>query len=394
MLKTSTTKTFMGAASLLLLSSVSAFAFDNSAFATRFAEVFGSETGTVIAYGSVTGDASNLVLQDVILTPMDGEAVDLGAMTLENITEVEGVYNVGKTLVPDISIADDEISFSMTGLTIEGLQIPTLEDQGKIIIYDRAELPAMAVKLDSQDFINAINMVVDVDANDDLSVVSFTTNIENMMVDIRPAKPDAKTLGIAEALDLVTIAGSVTMNGDWSATTGATNLSEFSMDVPENGKLAMKFGLTGYNLELIRAMQEAGKAMQDAGADENAKAMQGMALLGLAQQLSYTGAEISFVEDGLASKVLDFLAAQQGMDRATMIAQTKAIIPFITAQLQKPEFSAQVTKAVGTFMDDPKSLTITANPPAPVPAALLAASGMTAPQNLIDQLNVQVTAND
>ena len=49
--------------------------------------------------------------------------------------------------------------------------------------------------------------------------------------------------------------------------------------------------------------------------------------------------------------------------------------------------------AVNTFLDDPQSLTISAEPENPVPFAMLIGAGMTDPQRLTDVLGLEVWAN-
>ena len=74
--------------------------------------------------------------------------------------------------------------------------------------------------------------------------------------------------------------------------------------------------------------------------------------------------------------------------------QAKAIVPFLTAQLNNPELSSVVTAAVTKYLDDPKSLQISAVPPAPVPFAQIAATGMTNPIDLTKTLGITVKSND
>jgi hypothetical protein len=120
---------------------------------------------------------------------------------------------------------------------------------------------------------------------------------------------------------------------------------------------------------------------------------QGLVLLGLLQQLSFTGAKISFTDASLTGKVIDYLAAKQHMSREDIINQAKAVLPFALAKMNNPEFSAKVTKAVSEFLDDPKTLTVTAAPPSPLPLAILMAGAMAAPKQIPDQLGITVTAN-
>jgi hypothetical protein len=127
------------------------------------------------------------------------------------------------------------------------------------------------------------------------------------------------------------------------------------------------------------------------GADSSAE---GMAMLGLLQQLTFNGASIRFDDDSLTNKVLEYVGKQQGMSAKDIANQAKAIVPFGMAQLNNPELTAQVTAAVSKFLDDPKSLEIAAEPASPVPFALLMANGMSNPLELPKTLGLTVTANE
>jgi hypothetical protein len=74
--------------------------------------------------------------------------------------------------------------------------------------------------------------------------------------------------------------------------------------------------------------------------------------------------------------------------------QAKAIVPFLTAQLNNPELSAEITAAVSKYLDDPQSIEVVAAPPAPVPFALIAAGAMSTPLDLPKTLGVSVIANE
>ncbi|TIX49334.1 MAG: hypothetical protein E5V33_30185, partial [Mesorhizobium sp.] len=148
-----------------------------------------------------------------------------------------------------------------------------------------------------------------------------------------------------------------------------------------------------YTLDFIKSLQEMQKKMaaQPEGADNSA---QGMAMLGLLQQLSFNSASIRFDDDSLTNKVLDYVGKQQGMSGKDIANQAKAIVPFGMAQLNNPELTAEVTAAVGKYLDDPKSLEISAEPPAAVPFALIMAGAMSNPLDLPKTLGVKVKANE
>ncbi|TIQ76407.1 MAG: hypothetical protein E5X44_33155, partial [Mesorhizobium sp.] len=120
----------------------------------------------------------------------------------------------------------------------------------------------------------------------------------------------------------------------------------------------------------------------------------GMAMLGVLQQLSFNSASIRFDDDSLTNKVLDYVGKQQGMSGKDVANQAKAVVPFGMAQLNNPELTAQVSAAVGKYLDDPQSIEILAKPPAAVPFALIMAGAMSNPTDLTKTLGVTVKANE
>jgi len=111
-------------------------------------------------------------------------------------------------------------------------------------------------------------------------------------------------------------------------------------------------------------------AAQPEGAD---KSSEGMAMLGLLQQLSFNSASIRFDDDSLTKQSARICRQAAGHVGQGHRHQAKAIVPFGMAQLNNPELTAEVTAAVTKYLDDPKSLEISAEPSAAVPFALIMA---------------------
>ena len=111
------------------------------------------------------------------------------------------------------------------------------------------------------------------------------------------------------------------------------------------------------------------------------------------RQLTFNSASIRFADNSLTNKVLEFVAKKQNMQAKDIANQAKAIVPFGMAQINNPELTAQVTKAVSDYLDNPQNLVIAAKPASPVPFALIAAGAMASPADLTKTLGVTVTAN-
>jgi hypothetical protein len=103
---------------------------------------------------------------------------------------------------------------------------------------------------------------------------------------------------------------------------------------------------------------------------------------------------VRYDDQSLAGRVLDMLAKQQGLTRDDYAKQIAGALPFLLAALNNQEFQNQVAGALGTFLQDPKSLTIKLEPSAPVTGGEIMGLVGTAPQTLPDRLNASVTANN
>jgi hypothetical protein len=82
------------------------------------------------------------------------------------------------------------------------------------------------------------------------------------------------------------------------------------------------------------------------------------------------------------------------MSGKQMADSLKAMTPIMLAQLNIPELQNAVSAAVNTYLDDPKSFTVTAAPGKPVPLPMIMGAAMGAPTTLPQVLGVKVSAND
>ncbi|MDE1992063.1 MAG: hypothetical protein KGI75_06145, partial [Rhizobiaceae bacterium] len=68
--------------------------------------------------------------------------------------------------------------------------------------------------------------------------------------------------------------------------------------------------------------------------------------------------------------------------------------PIMMAQLNVPELQNAVSAAVSSYLDNPKSLTVTAAPGKPVPLPMIIGAAMGAPQSIPQVIGLKVSSND
>lgn len=367
----------------------------NTAVADRL-KALAAAQGMDISWTGVTGDDSNLVLQGVTVKPAaEKEALPIGDVKLEGVTEANGGYDIGTVSTSAFTHSKDGVTLDLSPFVIHDMNVPAegaTGPMGSMMMYKSAELANMTVKVADKTAFSMDGLAVEITPPADGKAMEFSLTTEKFNGDLTLVD-DAQSKAVIEALGYQNISGNIEMAGTWQPADGKMELSKYDMSVDNAGTLGMTFDIGGYTLDFVKSMQEMQKKMaaQPEGADNSA---QGMAMLGLLQQLSFNGASIRFDDDSLTGKLLDYFGKQQGMSGKDIANQAKAIVPFGMAQLNNPELTAEVSAAVNKYLDDPQSLEISAEPPASVPFALIMAGGMSNPYDLPKTLGVHVKANE
>lgn len=379
---------------LLICGATGAHAADPNDVAARLKAVFADE-GVTLSWSSVSGNDASMVLNQVTAsTEGNPQPTPIGDVTLSHISEENGDYRIGKVSMPDYSVTKEGTTLEANGIEISGLRLPAPgkndDPMAGLMLYDHARIHDISVKNGGKLVFDASNSHIDITPPRGDTPLKFAGGVDHFTADLSATK-DPKTRAVIQALGYETIGGSADMAGSWSPGDGRMDLDKYEIAVKNVGTLAISLDMSGYTKDFVKSVRRV-RAEMAAHPKKNNSA-QGLVLLGLLQQLSFTSAKISFTDDSLTGKVIDYLAAQQHMRREDVINQAKAVLPFALAKMNNPEFSAKVTAAVSKFLDNPKNLTITAAPSSPLSLGILMASAMAAPKQIPDQLGVTVTAN-
>ncbi len=346
--------------------------------------------GLPITVTSSELSGANVIAKGVSIKFPDAEPASLGDIVLENVTEDGSGYLVAKISAPVTKMEQGTEKFEFNGASINNVHVagPDETDPVKqMFLYESMEVGPITVATGGAEVFRMEGAKATMSPYTPGQAMNFDVNINGLFGDLSKI-PDPKTQEAMAALGYSQINGVVTMKGSWNPADGRMTISEGAYDFADIGRLNMTMDISGYTPALVKAMQDMNKNME--GQDESAK---GLAMLGIIQQLNFISMTLRFDDASVTGRVIDYAAKQAGQPREAIVAQSKAIIPFAVAQLKDPDFAAKVTEAASAYMDNPKSLEIKAMPAAPVPFALLIATGSTTPEALIKQLNVTVTAN-
>lgn len=389
------TKMLALAALLSLSAAPAAFAQVDAAVLDRFKAVM-AEQGTPISWEKVdtydNSDGDEVTALMKAKMKVGEEEVGLDTIELSNVTSEKGGYKIGLIAVPQQRFVEGETTVEVADITIEGMFLPPAGQKapfGGVMMYDSIGVGAINASSKGKEVFSMTDFSIALEGESDTGL-SFSGGAEAFKVSFDQVT-DPTSKAAIEGMGYQNIEGYFEMAGTWDAKAGNLAVSQYDITVNDAGTLGIAVELGGYTPAFIEQLQKT-QAQLAASTNKDDSAA-GMAMLGLMQQLTFKSAAITFTDDSLTKKVLDFVAKGQNAKPADIANQAKAIVPFMLMQLNNAELTQAATKAVTDFLDNPKNISIKAAPASPVPFALIVASAMTAPQSLITQLGVGVAAN-
>lgn len=349
------------------------------------------QSGAEISTGNIAMDGADTVVLEQVQLGDGGDAVTIDRVELRDITEPsDGEFVIGEVYIPAGDYdGEDGFVVSIGETTVSDLHATANPDADLTNgYYSRLTMGPLAVSKDGGTLVSAEAINSTVTPYDKGQPVAGSLTIDRLIVDVTQID-DADTQEAMTALGYTTLESDVIANSAWNPQTGEVSISEMTISTKDAADLTLSMTLGGYTQEVAEAIRD----LQSQMTDENEQAM-GMAMLGMFQQMEVQAIRVHLKDESLTGRVLDFIGAQQGMNRESVAAMAKGMMPIFMSQLQAPEFAAQAQAAISAYLDDPDTLTITAEPESPVPFAVLMGSAMGgAPAALIQALNVQISAN-
>ena len=391
------TQVFLAGTAAALLAS-QAHALDGDDMLKKLSATYASY-GTKITYDSVTTSDTTVTAKGVKLkveTADKSPDLPLGDVTFSDVEEADdGGYYAGNVSFQNVDMSKDGGHLTAKDLQIDGLSIPGTPSTSSLdgmILFQSAHTGNITFEQDGKRVFQIEKIESNVEVADDSSSLTSDTSISGIWADLSDVK-DPKAQETINKLGLTNFNGNIVTKGSWASATGKIDLTEFSIDARDLGKLNLTLSMSGYTPQLIKAMQDA-TAAAAANPDKKAgEAALGMTMMGLLQQLSFNSAAIRFDDASITKRLLDYFGKEQGVTGEQFAQSLKGMVPIMMAQLNVPELQNQVSAAVTKFLDDPKNIEIKAAPAAPVAAPMIMGAAMGAPQTLPQVLGVSVNAN-
>lgn len=372
-----------------------AWAWEAEEVAARYKTLLGDQ-GLTAEWTGVRQEGDSIVLEGASLGLIDVKAkVELGDFLLENVSETDSVYEIGRIAIDSFEQSEEGFDIALTGLSVEGLILPKEGENapyGGLMQYRRFAVDEARVGKDEDPVFTLESLSADTTLGDGTGELSFVGAVENFWVDVAALADNSAARSKLGEYSYEELSGRVDMAGSWALEDGRMKITRYDVKVENAGTLAITADISGYTPEFIRTLQEMQKQMESA--TEEQKQAQGLAMLGLMQQLSLHGASIRFSDASLTGKVLAYAAEQQGVKPEDVANQAKAIVPLMAGQYLGPDLTQSLSKAVTAYLDNPRNITISVAPEEGIPFAVLMGTAMGSPEALAKQVGLSITANE
>ncbi|HWK64972.1 MAG TPA: hypothetical protein VNS34_08525 [Rhizobiaceae bacterium] len=380
---------------LLVVPFSSAFAQDATTVGERVKSAL-SRQGTTLSFDRISGDASTMLIEGarISIAPESAE-IALGNITLTDVRENAGYVVVGSIILPNYSVTRDGMTVNATGIGFTNLRLPAPDSTDAMAgfwLCDAAQMQNVTVTIgDKQAFaMDRLHFEMDMPANG--KSLTFSAAADKFSGDLSVVgDPNARKL--IDALGLRTVTGTLDLSGFWRPADGRLAIEEYDISIDRAGTLGLTFELGGYTPDFIKSVQALQKEMA-AASEAGENSAQAKSALGLMQQLTFRSASIRLEDASLTGKMIDYLAGAQKVTQSDVVNQAKGLLPFLVARLDDAKLTAQTTAAVSTYLDDPRSIEVTAQPANPVPfSQIMAAAVSQSLKDLVKILGVSVKAN-
>lgn len=323
------------------------------------------------------------------------EPIDLGALTFEAVSEGETDYRIGRIAVDTLTHGEGKVEIAVSDVEVNDMILPKAGDgdtYGGMPHYGRFTMAELTATMGGEEPVFVLENVsaTTEPAADAEGTLASDATAERFWLDLARIVDSKKAKAVLSEFGYEQLSGRVEMAGTWRPGDGRAVLSRYDTTIDDAGTLGMTLDLSGYTPEFMRTLQETQEKMENAG--EEQRQAQGLAMLGLMQQLNLHGATLRFDDASLTGKIVSYVAEKQGAEPGDVVNQAKAVVPLMAGQYLGQELAQSVGAALGTFLDDPRNLEVRLAPSEPLPVAALLGA-LQSPETLVEQLEPQVTAN-
>ena len=367
-----------GAALWLAFGASPAFSADAKQVADALIAAMQASDKTQASYGSASAAGDDVTITDFKATNANGGTVTIPTLTVTSAKmRDQGGFTAAAMTFDNAKLIDNNSNISWQSGSLTDAVVPSAaEIKAKAHVRPFGGLNVSGITIEGGDLpapvqIASIGVAIDVDQAGNPRDFDMKVNAINVPPEVFAS--DAQSKAVLDQLGYNGFVVNVNVAGGYETDGDKVTLRTFAIDAADVGKLAISGKFNGVSLS---------KLFQDGNPGE-------ASANGTLESLT-----IRFDNSGIVERVLDMQAKMMGVQRQDVVAQTAGALPFMLNFLGNPSFQQKVAQAGTSFLNDPKSLTISASPAQPVPFSQITSAAGQSPQSLPDLLAVDVTANN
>ncbi len=374
-------------------------ALDPEDFAGKLSQMMQTLAAVEITFNSATVDGDTIILGDWNIPALgSSRGADIldRTFTFTGVTQTrDGGYRAEQAMIDDIDFTDDGVNLVVRNIVFNNVLVsgdPANDPLSSMKIYQSASVGPISVDIKGANVFRIDNIGVTSIFNDDQSAIEGSYEVSGIYSDLSQID-DPEAQAQLASFDISEI--NARMDGAFSRdlSDGRMVVEESSVTIDNIGKLDITFDISGYDLESIQQLQQAGKdlaGIEPGSPEYKARGLQ--TVMGLVTKLSLNEFAVRFDDDSITAKALAMMSERAGITDKQMIVGLAAMIPVKLAGMVPPDLIEQVVAAMTDFLKNPQSIEVSSKPE--VALAFLSLMGAAKdPAALIDLLNLSVVAN-
>ncbi len=376
----------------------SAKAWEAEEVAARYKKLT-DDQGKELVWSSVRRDGTSIVLEGASLALPSGRIAKIyDELVLKDVSETDSFYEIGHISLGDMDVPNPRHDQALIGLSLNGVVLPKAIEKppygGFMHVRQLTFEEARVGKIGEKPLLVIKDARLNTRLGDDRETLTYDGAAEMVWLNLSSLADDDVARNFLNENDYGELTGRIDVAGSWNTENGRGLLDRFDTKFDNFGTLSLEFELDGYTADVAREDVYLDRLDRRIihSAKEERQALE-LAMSNLLGQISLHGASFRFSDASLTGKLIAYLAALQGAKPEDVANQAKAIVPLMAGQYLGPDLTLSLTKAVTTYVDDPRNLTISIAPEEPISLSILEDLDMGSAEAFVRQVGLQVLAN-
>ena len=382
MLRTATRLAAFGSFVLAIVSAASAWAApDAHAVADALVAASDASGKASASYADATasGDTVTITGFKAVEPKATGRTLTVATITLTGVAPRQpGGFTAASMTFADGSANYRQQMVKWQSAVVENAVIPSADEvkaiSNKVQPFTAASVSGITIsdpELEQPIDVAKVDLKMAADANGEPNAVTFTTTGMHITASSFKA-PEVR--GMMQGLGYTDLVASIKFDAGFDSAADTFTLRSLDLDIANVGKLDITGKFSNVKVHSI----------VNTGTSANPAPKQSPSLDGLT---------VRFDNAGVIEKALDMQAQILGTTRQDVASQWPMLVMFMVGDAGGADFQQKVQTALTTFLQSPKSLTVTLAPSAPVPFKTVAETLSKDQTKLPELLAVDISVN-